>query len=254
MCAAIALRLRGTSAGGVAAGASTAAADASGPAPLRSTYALWIALAACGSLLLSAVTNHLSQNVAAVPLLWIAPLIAYLLSFIVAFGGGERWRPRWLVLGVGVVAMVAISRRILHSDLSTALANTIVVYCASLFGLCFFCHAELHRLRPAARHLTSFYVSIAAGGAIGAFAVGVAAPMLLPGNYELTIGLVLTTAVALAAFWSTGLFMRSLGFAAIASTITVVYRQVTRGSSVSHLPASRLLRHAAGRPDGKRSP
>jgi len=38
---------------------------------------LWVSLAACGSLLLSAVTNHISQNVATIPLFWIIPLVAY---------------------------------------------------------------------------------------------------------------------------------------------------------------------------------
>src|SRR5262249_31738750 len=40
---------------------------------------LWLGLAACGSLLLCAMTNHITQNVAAVPLLWIVPLTMYLL-------------------------------------------------------------------------------------------------------------------------------------------------------------------------------
>src|SRR5262249_26449930 len=60
----------------------------------------WISLAACGSVLLSAVTNHLSQNVATIPLLWIIPLVAYLLSFVVAFAD-DRWHPRRLVLILG---------------------------------------------------------------------------------------------------------------------------------------------------------
>src|SRR5438552_3002635 len=68
---------------------------------------LWLLLSACGSLLLSAVTNHLSQNVAAIPLLWIIPLVMYLLSFVVAFNG-EWFCPRWLTwvlfpLGLGAV-------------------------------------------------------------------------------------------------------------------------------------------------------
>ena len=44
-------------------------------------------MAACGSLLLSAVTSHLSQNIAAIPLLWILPLTIYLLTFVLAFNG-----------------------------------------------------------------------------------------------------------------------------------------------------------------------
>ena len=38
--------------------------------------------------MLLAVTNHVTQNVAAIPLLWLAPLTLYLLTFILAFEGG----------------------------------------------------------------------------------------------------------------------------------------------------------------------
>ena len=49
---------------------------------------IWVFLAACASTLLLAVTNHLSQNVAAIPFLWVLPLAIYLLSFILVL----RWR------------------------------------------------------------------------------------------------------------------------------------------------------------------
>src|SRR5439155_24957031 len=55
------------------------------PSPSPWLHLLWIALAACASTLLLATTNHLSQNVAAIPFLWILPLSLYLLSFIVCF-------------------------------------------------------------------------------------------------------------------------------------------------------------------------
>ena len=60
------------------------------PARRRSDYACsGLRLSATGSVLLLAVTNHLTQNVAAMPLLWLAPLTLYLLTFIVAFEGAE---------------------------------------------------------------------------------------------------------------------------------------------------------------------
>src|SRR5207244_9330305 len=63
--------------------------------------AVWMSFAGCGSFLLSAVTSHVSQNVASVPLLWVLPLIAYLLSFVVAFGGERRrWRGVWIALAL----------------------------------------------------------------------------------------------------------------------------------------------------------
>ena len=41
------------------------------------------------------VTNHLTQNVAAIPFLWVLPLSLYLLSFILCFDS-DRWYQRWL--------------------------------------------------------------------------------------------------------------------------------------------------------------
>jgi spermidine synthase len=199
------------------------AATAGRLAPLD--VARWVALAACGSLLLSSVTNHLSQNVAAVPLLWIAPLIAYLLSFIVAFAG-ERWPPRSLMLALLVAGLATLGYRLLRTDLTSPLPRTVAIYCAALFALCLFCHGELHRLRPAPRSLTTYYVSIAAGGALGAIAVGVGAPMILSGNYELAIGLVAAAALGIVVYWQWGWFGRAIWAAATASAITVVYRQV----------------------------
>ena len=58
---------------------------------------LWTGLAACASALLLAVTNHLTQNVAAIPFLWVLPLSLYLLSFILCFDS-DRWYRRWLFI------------------------------------------------------------------------------------------------------------------------------------------------------------
>lgn len=54
-------------------------------APEGRLLALWVALAACPSILLMAVTSHLTKNVAPIPFLWVLPLGLYLLSFILCF-------------------------------------------------------------------------------------------------------------------------------------------------------------------------
>jgi hypothetical protein len=61
-------------------------------APTGARQALWCTLAATGSLMLLAVSNHITQNIAAVPLLWIAPLAIYLLTFILCFDGRGWYR------------------------------------------------------------------------------------------------------------------------------------------------------------------
>jgi len=186
---------------------------------------LWVGLAACGSLLLSAITNHISQNVATIPLLWIAPLIAYLLSFVVAFAG-ERWRPRPVMIAFGAAGLAAASYLVYKGILSMPIRRAAGIFCASLFGMCLFLHSELYRLRPAARDLTSFYFHVAAGGALGAILVGVVAPSLLPGNYELAFGFVCVGILALIVTWQISWLARSITFCTSVVMVGIIVGQV----------------------------
>jgi len=65
------------------------------PRPTVGQLALWISLAACASVLLVSITNHMSQNVAPIPLLWVVPLAIYLLTFILAFESDKIYQ-RWI--------------------------------------------------------------------------------------------------------------------------------------------------------------
>ena len=82
-------------------------------APGIVTRLLWVALTACGSLMLLAVTNQMCADVAIVPFLWVLPLTVYLLSFILCFHS-TRWYPRfvWWVLLFVVMGGVELSRRV----------------------------------------------------------------------------------------------------------------------------------------------
>jgi len=191
----------------------------------RGDVALWVSLAACGSLLLSAVTSHLSQNVATLPLLWVIPLIAYLLSFVVGFSG-ERWTPRVVVLTLVIVALSGAGYLLSDGSLYLAIPWTVAAFCVALFLLCLFCHSELYRRRPPPDRLTVFYTCIAAGGALGASLVGIVAPMILSGNYELAFGLWLTAFLALMVTWRADLFIRALWITACVFTAILVGWQV----------------------------
>ena len=167
--------------------------DGAGPATRPARQALWCGLAATGSVLLLATTNHITQNIAAVPLLWIVPLTLYLLTFILCFDS-SRWYPReWLLPVVaamlGVMAWCLADARLTHE-----LELQIAVFCSGLFIVCMFCHGELARLRPPARQLTRFYLMVSLGGAIGAALVGIIAPLVLPAHFELPLGLVAASA------------------------------------------------------------
>src|ERR1700722_17826929 len=87
--------------------AETTAAVSETPAPVWRDRLVWMGLAACASALLLAVTNHLTQNVAAIPFLWVLPLSLYLLSFILCFDS-DRWYNRWLFTRLAAVAVPGI--------------------------------------------------------------------------------------------------------------------------------------------------
>jgi hypothetical protein len=200
-----------------------ATADAASVPP--ATRVLWVALAACASLLLAATTNHISQNVVALPLVWIVPLVAYLLSFVVAFST-LRWLPRWLVAGLAIVGLILSADLLDRGVLDYPVILATETFCVSLFFLCLFLHRELYLRRPAPRHLTSFYFHVAAGGALGAVLVGIVAPVVSPGNYDLAIGLLLTTVLGLVVAWPGSRVMRVVWIALIATGIVLVTTQV----------------------------
>lgn len=219
----IALRLRNFH---VSATSAPAAVLEQEPRPAIADRFLWLLLPACGSLMLSAMTNHLSQNVAAIPLLWIIPLIAYLLSFIVAFSGGDRFRPRWLMSGLLVIALGGVGVILYRAESRLSLKLSILVFCVALFLICLYCHAELHRLRPSPRYATSFYLMMAAGGAIGATFVGVLAPVIFSGNYEIYYALASAAVLAFLVSWRQHILWRIFWVPATAAMVWLAVHQI----------------------------
>jgi hypothetical protein len=166
-----------------------------GPAPRWTDKALWAALAACPSILMVADTSFLTTNIAPIPMIWVAPLALYLLSFILSF---ERhgWYQRkvflpLLVLGLGALAYLP-TVGINELPLSVSMGINLTAF----FVACMVCHGELARLQPHASHLTGYYLMLAVGGVVGGFFVGVIAPYWFNSNYELSIGIFLTGLVA----------------------------------------------------------
>ncbi len=150
---------------------------------------LWLLLPACASVLLLATTNKLCQDVAVVPFLWVAPLALYLLSFIICFDS-PRWYARYPFTLTLIVALGGLCWALFHGS-DWSLSKQVAVYCGGLFICCMVCHGELYRLKPDPRHLTGYYLMIAAGGALGGLFVAVAAPRLFTDYYELHCGLLL---------------------------------------------------------------
>ncbi|HTU34730.1 MAG TPA: fused MFS/spermidine synthase [Candidatus Acidoferrum sp.] len=163
------------------------------PAGLR---LLWLAVAACSSALLLAVTNHITQNIASVPFLWILPLSLYLLSFILCFDG-RGWYRRGLFLRLLGISIGGMAYALAPSFAGLPWKVMIALFCVGFFVCCMFCHGELERLKPAPAHLTSFYLMVALGGALGAVFVALIAPAIFSGYYELHLGLALCAVLVL---------------------------------------------------------
>ncbi|HKV47641.1 MAG TPA: fused MFS/spermidine synthase [Candidatus Acidoferrales bacterium] len=156
--------------------------------PSWSMQLLWVALAACGSALLLAITNHITQNIAAVPLLWIIPLSLYLLTFILCFAS-HSFYPRSVFLRLLAVVLGGMTYALSPSFLQMPVKVAVPLFCVGLFVACMFCHGELARLKPDPQHLTSFYLMVAAGGALGAVFVAAVAPNIFAGFYELHVAI-----------------------------------------------------------------
>jgi spermidine synthase len=180
--------------------ASVKKTDTGAPAarPRVYDYLLWAALPALGSWVLLAVTNHITQNVAAIPFLWVVPLSVYLLTFVLAFES-DKWYRRQVFLPLAAIMLVLCAFG-LQDDIGFNVKTALPIYIVGLFALCMFLHGEMARTRPGAAYLTRFYLMLSFGGALGGISVGLVAPHVLSGYYELGLGLVLCALVA-AVLW-----------------------------------------------------
>ncbi len=148
---------------------------------------LWLLLPACASVLLLATTNKMCQDVAVIPFLWVLPLALYLLTFIISFDS-----PRWYRRGPFALALVGALGATcwaLFQGTDAPLKLELGIYAFMLFTGSMVCHGELYRLKPNPRHLTTFYLLIAAGGALGGLFVALIAPLIFTDYHELHWGL-----------------------------------------------------------------
>lgn len=215
---------------------------------------LWVLLPALASMVLLAATNHVCQDVAVIPFLWVAPLSLYLLTFIICFEH-ERWyKPvPWALAAIVALALAATYHHLgedlnlvleklatLWGAASPGLAETLrgmkgewdptyrqelVICFAAVFLACMVCHGELARRKPAARHLTEYYMLMSFGGALGGALVSLAAPRVFDAHFEWPIGLIAVCLVSLAVLLGSVWMLRSrllrLGFLFLLPLLTV---------------------------------
>ena len=178
----------------------TTSADAAALGPISSPdwkgRLHWLALAAAPSSLFLGVTLQISTDIASVPLLWILPLMVYLLTFVIAFARRPLLTRSTVARTIPYVATISV----LVAGFETSIGlPQIVIGLALLFLLALSCHSELVAWRPAPRHLTEFFLLMSLGGALGGAFNAVLAPLLFSSVYEYPIAI-----LAAIALWAIG--------------------------------------------------
>ncbi|WP_426344740.1 spermidine synthase [Pseudoduganella sp. R-32] len=193
-CAALALSGRGRSAM-----PHTLREDGIAGKPTLRDSLLWCGLAAVPTVVLMAATSHLTANIAPVPMLWVLPLVIYLLTFILCFESA-RWYRRWLFLPLmALLTPLLIACTTFPSLMPRGIVWPTLLFSTSIFTFCMACHGELARLKPQPAQLTGYYLVIATGGAIGGIFTGLLAPRMFNDDYELTLSCIAAVCIVGAA-------------------------------------------------------
>ncbi len=152
----------------------------------------WFLLSTAGSAMFLAVTNTITFDLAAVPLLWILPLCIYLLSFVLAFKQ-RPWFPDWLhnrfpmVVTIGTFLFIMMIQ-----SYKLPVQVTLPVHLIILFAVCLTCHGELNKHRPLnPAILPGFYITIALGGFFGSVLVNQIMPLISAHLMEYMVAMLL---------------------------------------------------------------
>ena len=164
------------------------------------TRAAWLGLPALASVMLLVVTNHVCQDIAVVPFLWVLPLSLYLASFIVCFDSPQWYWPKPIAAITLIVFTVIQCKTMLPNNIQ--LVSEALCYMVMLFGACLLCHGEVARLKPGTSALTQYYAMLSAGGALGGIIVALLCPMLLNNYNELPFFLALVAAMTFLLFFA----------------------------------------------------
>ncbi len=157
--------------------------------PSLSSYAYWIFLALVPSALLLSITNKITTDLLAIPLLWVIPLGLYLLTFVIVFS-------RKPIISHKTVSTIApyLLIAVAVVTISTPSTNTILMFITGslicFFFIALYCHSKLASLRPNAKFLTNFYIAMSLGGVLGGIFVGIIAPNIFNNIYEYALLLI----------------------------------------------------------------
>ncbi len=176
--------------------------------PLRSTdktsvkeVVVWVGLSMIGSLVLLTHTAYLTSDIAPVPLLWIAPLALYLITFILVFASPIFYRPMLFIYCWPVLTIVEIALG------QQNIAIRLGINLASVFILCMICHGEMAAAKPPASRLPTYWLCTSIGGVLGGLLVSVVAPLVFDFDLERLITYALMVGVSYLAVVKRQLFI-----------------------------------------------
>lgn len=158
---------------------------------------LWLSWSAAGVMVLTSTSAMIGQEIAAIPMLWIIPLLLYLVTWIVTFAGVVR--PGREMSGAMLLAAVVLM--IVAVDIRLQVGLPVRLGCA-LTGMTLAClaiNASIYRLRPEERKLTRFYAALTSGGALGGILAGVVAVELFNDWRDLGLAFAWTAALCMGA-------------------------------------------------------
>ena len=187
--------------------AAKAKADANGASPEMGRVLRWVFLAFIPSSLMLAVTTKISTDIGSVPLVWVVPLALFLLTFVIVFRTRPLLPPKILEAGffLGLGGLTIGFSNLIGQHITIPIAILLVL---SFFAVSLYVHSQLYDLRPKANHLTTFYVAMSVGGALGGLLNSIVAPLIFNEIYEGAITVIAAAAIVL--FGAERAKMRSL--------------------------------------------
>lgn len=167
--------------------------------PTAKDYLYWCFLSAAGTIILTSFTNYIVHDLATIPLLYIIPLILYLLSFIITFSGDRAYNSKlYTYLTIFSVLIMFFVQPGLQIFVNPGyLIIMLLLSVLIMFLLCMLCNGELFKSRPEPKHLSVYYLIIAAGGALGGIFVNIIAPLIFHDYYEFSLILFILASLAL---------------------------------------------------------
>lgn len=147
----------------------------------------WVLLAAVPASLLASVTTHLTVEIAPLPLLWIVPLAIYLGSYVLVFSRARPWFQRYE--SVAMIVTLPFVIWLVNCDVREPMKLVLLAHCALFSVICIALHGMLADDRPPVAQLTTFYIAMACGGALGGLLNATFAPLVFDAHYEFPIAL-----------------------------------------------------------------